>query len=78
MTSPSSNQSPENEVSYRLIEDNDGHWYVIPTTEADRFNDWLSTIEKGNAADARDWDYFDGQCRVDGPHAVEFTKWKSL
>lgn len=69
----SDNLSAE-ETPFRLIEDNDGHWYVIRVSVTDRFNDWISAIENDGPASYADWDYFES-CRVDGPHAVHFGKW---
>lgn len=64
--------SPVPEVHYRLIQDEDCHWYVIRTTQEEEFNQWQDAM-----AGAIDWDGFDfNEVRVNGPHTITFPEWK--
>lgn len=49
---------------YKLIQDNDCHWYLITVEQEKLFNELLSDWEKFEDADFK---------RVDGPHAVSFV-----
>ncbi len=62
-------------VGYRLIRDDDGHWYVIPATAANRFHTYVDAASRCEESD-EDAKYFGG-CRVDGPHAVVFESWRA-
>ena len=63
------------ETPHQLVRDNDGHWYVIPRDQHLRFRQWVEATERdGGTPD--DWKYFNDECRVPGPHMVEFTAWE--
>lgn len=69
------------ETPMRLIQDNDGHWYVIPSMVAHAFETWVTAMETGNfnGADDEPMDFppFDDM-RVDGPHGVTFNSYKEV
>lgn len=49
-----------------LVQDDDGHWYVIPSEYEDTFEKWVSSDDP----EIPKW------CdRVDNPHRVQFTDW---
>ena len=58
---------------FRLIEDNDGHWFVIPAAKEDQFYKWVKAQEEGKSyrGDASQF------IEVNGPHNVLFTDWES-
>ncbi len=41
-------------MRYRLVEDNDGYWYVIPAEMQNQFKIWVRDIELGNDSE---WDF---------------------
>jgi hypothetical protein len=57
---------------YRLVCDNDAHWYVIHVREEPEFLRWVDATERN-----LDWEgkVFD-LCRVDGPHSIVFPTWQ--
>lgn len=57
----------------RLIQDNDGHWYVILVNQERDFWDWVQACETNRLGTWKGGSYED--CRVDGPHAVYFADW---
>lgn len=56
---------------HRLIDDDDGHWYVIRVDEKEQFEVWVMGDENYGGKD------FAG-CRVDGPQAIAFADWKEV
>lgn len=58
---------------YRLIQDNDCHWYVIRIKQETEFYDWLSNAESDNPKKWEGHDFDDN--RVDGPHRIFFKEW---
>lgn len=56
---------------YRLIQDEDSHWYVIPVGEEETFVKWMAAMAGCRHLPA----HFD-PIRVDGPHTVAFTGWR--
>jgi hypothetical protein len=54
---------------HRLIQDDDGHWYVIPTSAITAFYRWVAA---GPYWEGYDGPVFDNS-RVDGPQSVAFT-----
>jgi hypothetical protein len=54
-------------MEHKLIQDDDGHWYVIPIHLETSFNDWNSYYGKAAM-------HFD-EYRVDGPHRIIFKEW---
>lgn len=51
-------------IRYCLTEDGDGHWWVIPVTQRDRWEDCLRTDS------IPDW-----AVQIDGPHTLSFADW---
>lgn len=59
-------------VRYRMIQDEECHWYVIRVGQVEEFNQWQDAM-----ADCEKWDGFDfNDVRVNGPHTVTFREWK--
>lgn len=57
---------------YRLIDDDDGHWYVILVSEEKAFQKWLDAGPYWTKYKGKDFN----ECRVDGPHRVVFDSWR--
>lgn len=58
-------------TAYRLVQDNDCHWYVIPADRVESFNDWVQCQERSLPMETE----LEPE-RVNGPHTVTFTDWK--
>lgn len=57
---------------YRMIQDEECHWYVIRVGQVEEFNLWQDAM-----AECEKWDSFDfNDVRVNGPHTVTFPEWK--
>lgn len=56
---------------YELIDDDDGHWYVILVSEEPAFAKWLAAAPYWEGYRGKDFN----DCRVNGPHAVQFSMW---
>ena len=56
----------------RLLQDGDGHWYMIPVGIEEVFEAWCSVMEDGS-----DWfgDDFN-ELRVDNPHRLQIFDWR--
>lgn len=66
------------ETPKRLIQDNDGHWYVIPSYVTHAFETWVTATKTGefNGADGEPMDFPPFECMmVDGPHSVTFNSY---
>lgn len=59
-----------NELTNRLIRDDDGHWYVITVAEEADFELW---VQSGSHFDYNGKDF--NECRVNGPGSVVFADW---
>lgn len=59
---------------HRLVDDDDGHWYVIRVEEEKSFAQWLDAAPYWEGYKGKDFD----QCRVDGPHTVQFASWSEI
>ena len=58
---------------YRLMEDNDGHWYIIPAAKVEEFWAWIKAME-----DHGDMNNAHGFIPLGGsPHSVTFTDWQT-
>lgn len=57
---------------FRLIRDNDCHWYVIPIRSVEEFLEWCKAMEECRPWSGRDFD----ECRVDDYSSVTFSDWK--
>jgi len=57
---------------FQLIQDDDGHWYVIDVTEEKAFRKWEAAAPYWEGYQGKDFN----ECRVDGPHRVWFRGWK--
>lgn len=58
---------------YRLICDNDGHYYVIPADKEAQFEEWVGHEESGGIDDRYSGPYF-SECRINGSYGlVTFT-----
>ena len=54
---------------FRLIQDQDCHWYLVPSNQINEFyewDDWMTTCEPHLK---KDWPDFDSM-RINGPHSV--------
>lgn len=58
----------KNKNHYRLIQDDDCHWYVIRLSEVDAFRKWL---DAGPYWEGYEGPRFDDQ-RVNGPASISF------
>lgn len=54
--------------SYRMVQDSDGHWYVMPQSCATRFEELLGLGDQDRLA-------LFNQYAIDGPSAVRIWKW---
>jgi hypothetical protein len=70
----------------QLLQDNDGHWYLVPESEIVRFEQALSLMGVANRPDAND-ETHDAACavfapfermRIDGPHSIRILKWQEI
>lgn len=61
-----------NKPPSRLLQDGDGHWYLIPVGQETSFYFWVDGQEK-----AMDWtggDY--SERRINGPHTLVLLDWR--
>lgn len=61
-------------TEYRIVSDDDGHDYLIPVGEEDRFKSWISYMENNSPGFAwmgRDYD----RCRIN-PYRLIIKKYK--
>lgn len=58
---------------YIFIQDNDGHWYLIPDTYADFFFHYVDAMEKCLNYDGHDFE----ENRVDSPCNFIIYEWKN-
>lgn len=56
-------------MPYRMIQDDDCHWYVIDVRDEARFHRWCEAME--SCEPTGDWE----PERVNGPHEVIFDSW---
>lgn len=61
----------ETERRYRLIQDEDGHWYVIRVDETEKFEAWVAAGPYWDGYVGKDF----GDLMVNGPHTVSFPTW---
>ncbi len=67
-----SHDLPPISVRYRMIQDEDCHWYVIRTDQVAEFNLWQDAMAR-----CEKWDGFDfSESQVNGPHMVSFLEWR--
>ena len=62
---------------YRLIQDNDDHWYIIPWGFEYEFERWVDAQESGDMDD----DYYnlpDFVKEIDGPHRLIINNYTVL
>lgn len=73
------------EIYYKLIQDDDCHWYVIPAELEEKFQEWVDLSVFGTKqislwerlADLEE-KYDFNQYRVDGPHRIVFKNWSEI
>jgi hypothetical protein len=56
-------------MKWRLVQDDDGRWYVIPALALKEWYDWVDTAPDGYYG-APDW-----ANKVSGPEMIMFEKW---
>jgi hypothetical protein len=62
----------EQEKRYRLAQDNDSHWYVIPVDRAEEWEQWCEI----DSDDERAWTPPEFAWQVGGSYSlVEFSGW---
>lgn len=61
-------------IMQRLISDDDGHWFVIPVDEEDRFHEWVRAVEDGKKWKGKG---YDGNALCGGPGSICFADWES-
>lgn len=65
---------------YRLIQDDDAHWYLIPQDLRGEFESWLSdhrtySYQEFEILQRRpEYINFD-ECRINGPHTLKIYSW---
>lgn len=67
-------EKPATKRLFKLIEDNDGHWFVIPVDKEDQFWEWVRAQE-----DCKKWKGDASEFHEVGGHAscIYFTDWQS-
>lgn len=58
---------------YRLIQDNDDHWYIIPWGFDTEFWEWVEAQEEGFDYERPDWIK-----ETDGPHRLIINSYTEL
>lgn len=58
-----------------VIKDNDGHTYLIPSSEVNRFWEWVEVMESPEDLPYTGPD-FDAN-RIDGTHVLEIYSWRT-
>lgn len=53
---------------YRLIQDDDCHWYLIPYDLQPQFERWVSELQQDDYVDFADH-------RINGPHTLKIYSW---
>lgn len=62
---------PHVNIQYRLIRDNDCHWYVIDAARTEEFNEWLNDPGYG------DWTGYDfNDDIINSPYDITFEHFK--
>ena len=57
------------ETYYHLVEDNNGHWYIIKVGEEENFEEWVDDKKNGRHS-SFNYDYY----RISGhPSMIHFT-----
>ena len=59
---------------FRLVSDNDSHWFIIPVDKSKAWTAWREIGER-DPEDAEGWDVPEWARHVDGPHAFVFDVW---
>jgi hypothetical protein len=54
-------------MRYRMVQDDDCHWYLIPANRSFEFDTWRESDDY-QAGIEPDWAH-----RIDGPHRLTFT-----
>lgn len=55
------------QTRYFLVSDGDGHWYVVPATHREQWDDWIDSEDYINGIDP------EFATPVDGPSSVTFV-----
>jgi len=60
----------------QLLQDNDGHWYLVPEAKIVKFESALALNPDADEG----WEAFNEfeQYRVDGPHRVRILAWEEM
>lgn len=61
-------------MTWRLIQDSDSHWYLIPYDSQDEFGEWELAMENYIEWNGTDFD----SMRVDGPNRVLIIEWELI
>jgi hypothetical protein len=56
---------------FRLIQDDDSHWYVIPSDQLEAFQRWVTAAPYWEGYSGRDFD----ADRINGPPHFTFADW---
>jgi hypothetical protein len=62
-------------VPSRLVQDDDSHWYLIASTDYDRFFGWLDDVYNGEGGSKEDWKHFEA-ARINGYSDIELLDWR--
>lgn len=57
----------------RLVQDDDGHWYLIPIELMDQFDNFVDDPDFGQEDNMT---VFFGKYQVDGPHKIHILLWE--
>lgn len=56
---------------FRLVQDNENHWYVIPADELQVFCHWVAAMEGQRRMPGNF-----NPVQIDGPHKLVFKEWR--
>lgn len=58
-------------MKYRLIQDDNSHWYIIPVCETENFYEWNRKMGEDLPCNWPEW-----LVHIDGPHRITFDEYK--
>ena len=64
-------QFTEPDEYYHLTSDDDGHWYIIPVSEHDNFENWVEDTTEGEDSEFD----FDNDMISGHPNIIHFKEW---
>ena len=58
-------------MKYKLTQDNDCHWYIIPTDKQEEWDEWLEI----DSDDEKSWNVPTFASGIDSPEEIEFDEY---